>query len=55
MLKTVWENYECKEKMDIITSFHVFEHLTNPIKAFEKAVSWLNLHRGSKFGQFIKP
>ena len=36
-----WEKYECKEKMDIITSFHVFEHLTKPIKAFEKAVSWL--------------
>ena len=30
-----WENYECKEKMDIITSFHVFEHLTRPIEAFE--------------------
>ena len=36
-----WKNYECKEKMDIITSFHVFEHLTKPIEAFEKAVSWL--------------
>ena len=36
-----WDSFECKEKMDIITSFHVFEHLTKPIKAFEKAVSWL--------------
>lgn len=36
-----WENYDCNEKMDLITSFHVFEHLTNPVKAFQKAVSWL--------------
>jgi SAM-dependent methyltransferase len=36
-----WENYECKEKMDVVTAFHVFEHLTDPLKAFQKAVSWL--------------
>ena len=36
-----WENYDCNEKMDLITSFHVFEHLTNPVKAFQKAVTWL--------------
>ena len=36
-----WENYTCKEKMDLVTSFHVFEHLTDPIKAFKKAVSWI--------------
>lgn len=36
-----WENYECEDKMDVITSFHVFEHLVDPQKAFQKAVSWL--------------
>ena len=38
-----WENYECREKLDVVTAFHVFEHLTDPLKAFKKAVSWLNL------------
>ena len=37
-----WENYECTDKLDVITAFHVFEHLTDPLKAFKKAVSWLN-------------
>ena len=36
-----WENYECKEKVDLVTAFHVFEHLTDPLKALQKAVSWL--------------
>ena len=36
-----WENFECKEKMDVVAAFHVFEHLTDPLKAFQKAVSWL--------------
>ena len=36
-----WEKYECEEKMDLITSFHVFEHLTNPVKAIQRAISWL--------------
>ena len=36
-----WENYECKEKLDLVTAFHVFEHLTDPLKAFKKAISWL--------------
>ena len=33
-----WENYECKGKMDVVTAFHVFEHLTDPLKAFKKTV-----------------
>ena len=37
-----WENYECADKLDVVTAFHVFEHLTDPLKAFKKAVSWLN-------------
>ena len=37
-----WDNYECKEKFDFVTAFHVFEHLTHPLKAFKKAISWLN-------------
>ena len=36
-----WENYECREKLDVVTAFHVFEHLTDPLKAFKKAISWL--------------
>ena len=36
-----WENYECEEKVDIVTAFHVFEHLIDPLKAFNKSVSWL--------------
>ena len=36
-----WENYECKEKVDLVTAFHVFEHLTDPLKALQRAVSWL--------------
>ena len=36
-----WENYECKEKVDLVTAFHVFEHLTDPLKALQKAGSWL--------------
>jgi SAM-dependent methyltransferase len=36
-----WENYECKEKVDVVAAFHVFEHLTDPLKALQKAVSWL--------------
>ena len=39
-----WENYECKEKLDVVTAFHVFEHLTDPLKAFKKAISWLNVN-----------
>jgi len=39
-----WENYECKEKLDVVTAFHVFEHLTDPLKAFKKAMSWLNVN-----------
>ena len=39
-----WENYECREKLDVVTAFHVFEHLTDPLKAFKKAVSWLNVN-----------
>ena len=38
-----WENYECKKKLDVVTAFHVFEHLTDPLRAFKKAISWLNL------------
>ena len=38
-----WENYECADKLDVVTAFHVFEHLTDPLKAFKKAVSWLNV------------
>ena len=37
-----WENYECADKLDVVTAFHVFEHLTDPFKAFKKVVSWLN-------------
>ena len=36
-----WDVYNCKHKMDLITSFHVFEHLVHPLKAFQRAVSWL--------------
>ena len=36
-----WENYDCKEKVDLVTAFHVFEHLTDPLKALQKAVGWL--------------
>ena len=36
-----WENYDCKEKVDLVTAFHVFEHLIDPLKALQKAVSWL--------------
>ena len=36
-----WENYECKSKNDVVTAFHVFEHLTDPRTAFQKAISWL--------------
>ena len=39
-----WENYECTDKLDVVTAFHVFEHLTDPLKAFKKAVSWLNVN-----------
>jgi len=39
-----WENYECKEKLDVVTAFHVFEHLTDPLRAFKKAISWLNVN-----------
>ena len=39
-----WENYECREKLDVVTAFHVFEHLTDPLKAFKKAISWLNVN-----------
>jgi 2-polyprenyl-3-methyl-5-hydroxy-6-metoxy-1,4-benzoquinol methylase len=39
-----WENFECKGKMDVVTAFHVFEHLTDPLKAFKKAISWLNVN-----------
>ena len=38
-----WENYERKKKLDVVTAFHVFEHLTDPLRAFKKAISWLNL------------
>ena len=38
-----WENYECADKLDVVTAFHVFEHLTDPLKAFKKVVSWLNV------------
>ena len=38
-----WENYECADKLDVVTAFHVFEHLTDPFKAFKKVVSWLNV------------
>ena len=37
-----WENYECTDKLDVVTAFHVFEHLTDPLKAFKKATRWLN-------------
>ena len=36
-----WENYEFKSKNDVVTAFHVFEHLTDPRTAFQKAISWL--------------
>ena len=36
-----WQAYHCKDKFDIITSFHVFEHLTDPLNAFNEAVKWL--------------
>ena len=39
-----WENYECKGKVDVVTVFHVFEHLTDPLTAFKKAISWLNVN-----------
>ena len=39
-----WENYEYKEKLDVTTAFHVFEHLTDPLKAFKKAISWLDVN-----------
>ena len=38
-----WENYEREEKVDVVTAFHVFEHLIDPLKAFHKSVSWLNV------------
>ncbi len=39
-----WENYERKGKVDVVTAFHVFEHLTDPLTAFKKAISWLNVN-----------
>ena len=36
-----WGNYECKSKNDVVTAFHVFEHLTDPRTAFQKSISWL--------------
>ena len=37
-----WENYDQKKKVDVVTAFHVFEHLIDPLKAFQKSISWLN-------------
>ncbi len=37
-----WQDYKPKQPADAVTTFHVFEHLVNPVDAFAKAVSWLN-------------
>tara|TARA_B100000674_G_scaffold165445_1_gene132782 strand:+ start:20 stop:919 length:900 start_codon:yes stop_codon:yes gene_type:complete len=36
-----WENYDNEKKVDIVTAFHVFEHLRDPLKALQKSIGWL--------------
>lgn len=37
-----WQDISIDRKFDVITSFHVFEHLVDPMGAFQKVQSWLN-------------
>lgn len=37
-----YQDLNFDETFDIITSFHVFEHLVDPLKAIEKMKTWLN-------------
>jgi len=41
IISSQWQDIELREKFDIITSFHVFEHLVNPAGAIEKILGWL--------------
>jgi SAM-dependent methyltransferase len=36
-----WQDMDYGPRFDLITSFHVFEHLSDPVSAFRAAVSWL--------------
>lgn len=36
-----WQDIDIDRKFDAVTSFHVFEHLVDPISAFQKVQSWL--------------
>jgi 2-polyprenyl-3-methyl-5-hydroxy-6-metoxy-1,4-benzoquinol methylase len=36
-----WQNVNYDDKFDLISSFHVFEHLTDPVGALLKAKTWL--------------
>lgn len=36
-----WQDMDYGPRFDLVTSFHVFEHLSDPVSAFRAAVSWL--------------
>lgn len=36
-----WEEFRHPHKFDMVSSFHVFEHLRNPVEAMRAAASWL--------------
>lgn len=36
-----WQDMDYGPRFDLITSFHVFEHLSDPVSAFRAAVCWL--------------
>ena len=38
---TSWQNASVSHKFDVITAFHVFEHLVNPITALNQITAWL--------------
>ncbi|MCY4540789.1 MAG: class I SAM-dependent methyltransferase [Rhodobacteraceae bacterium] len=37
-----WQDVVLDRKFDLVTSFHVFEHLTDPIAALERMKTWAN-------------
>lgn len=36
-----WQDLDYGPQFDLVTSFHVFEHLRDPVGAFRKAASWV--------------
>ncbi len=39
---TTWQNAPVSHTFDVITAFHVFEHLVNPLEALSRITTWLD-------------